>query len=179
MRHLFLPLASLLLAGCSPFMSPMIPRLDAEHQAEVDTMWGNLLVPPDRTDHEILLATLDRFSLYVSGVDRASYRAEKVVKGLLVQMEITFDRERPRFDRFTVSVYAPDGALLRREDYTRGEVEALGQQWRRWGELSARQAAAATRPAEVPALTAGETAEMLRFEYRQAAVIAATQPAEK
>lgn len=177
MRTLLLLLA-LALPGCGPILTPMIPRLTEEQQSQVDQMWQNLLTPPTRVSHETLLDVLMNHMLYSFGTDRATYRAEKVVRNHLVLMEITFDRHRPNFDRFTVAVHGPDGSLLRQDHYSRQDIENLQHQWRRSSDLSAKRHAAETRPADptAPPLTPAESDELQRFEARAAAAAAATQP---
>ena len=110
---------TLLLASCGPFVMPMFHRLDDEQQAAADQVWHNMLTPANRLDRQTLLDTVCVNYLYGTGIDRASYHAEKRVDHQLVTLDITFDRERPLQDEFSIAVIGGDGRVLRKETWSR------------------------------------------------------------
>lgn len=157
-----------LLAGCSPLMSPMFFRPSEESQKEIDRTWVNLMTPPNRADRQTLLDALTYFHLYSYGVDRATFRSEKIAGNLLVVMEVTYDHDRPRRDTFTVTAFDKQGNLVREEHYSREDVEKA------LGDIDV-EAAATTMKAPTPE----EIAAAKERERRTQAVMAATQPATR
>ena len=109
--------------GCRPMTAPMPARLEPESQTKVDDAWEKALAPVDRLDHGLLLDTLVGVGAYQNGVDKLHFRSEKRYSGGLVVMEIHFDRSKPAEDRFEVTVLNKEGNAIRRERYTREEVE--------------------------------------------------------
>ncbi len=113
----------LCLVGCGPMNLPMVPRLDKEGQSTIDESWEKALKPIDRLDHQVLLDTLVGTSAYQLGVDKLYFRSEKRFSGGLVIMEVHYDRATPAEDRFEVKVEDLQGEVLRRERYSRDDVE--------------------------------------------------------
>jgi hypothetical protein len=185
-------------AGCGPLFLPMMPRLNAEDQHVVDQMWDNLLTPIQRVDREALLDTNIAFWMYAIGVDRMQMKSEKYFKGGTAIMEMDCDRANPDADQFTITVLDERGRTIRRERYTRADVEDSARMLRgrylRGSENGApliegqitiqigmptTQSAtqSATRPSTTRPLTPDELREVSESERRRAAVVAATQPA--
>ena len=158
--------AALAAGGCGPLLLPMVPRPTPEQQQRVDAMWHNMLDPRRNLDRQVLLDVLTNDYLYGYGIDRATFHSEKTVDGTLVQMDVTYDQSRPQRDTFTVTLFDEHGQLLRREAYTRDEVnDSLGPG------LITRAAVCTTQP-----LTADQLAAQKRLEWRIAAASAATRP---
>lgn len=127
MRRLALPGLACALAvavvGCGPMTSPLPPRLDEQGQAKVDEGWNRAFTPADKYDHAALLDVMVGTQAYQLGVDTFHLRAEKKCAGGTVVMEVNFDRARPDDDRFEVTVNDTAGKPIRRERYSRKEVE--------------------------------------------------------
>jgi len=179
------------LSGCAMY-SPMTPRLSAEDQHQVDRMWDNMLTPADRLNRQTLLDTDVQFWLYTCGVDRLRMKSEKYFKGGTAVMEIDCDRANPDADEFSITVLDGRGRTVRRERYSRAEVEAstqmmlgaenvavVGGQTRELGPLAnaASPHGATTGPENQE--TPEQRAFRAEFERRHAAAEAATQPAGK
>jgi hypothetical protein len=154
------------LGGCGPLISPMFFRPSEDEQKQVDSVWTNLMTPPNRADRQTLLDALTYFHLYSYGVDRASFRSEKIAGNLLIVMEVTYDHDRPMRDTFTVTVFDKQGNLVREEHYSREDVEKA------LGDIDV-EGAATTQKAPTPE----EIAAAKERERRTQAVMAATQPA--
>lgn len=123
MRVLFLAVW-LFVVGChGPLTKPMVDRLDEETQQKVDDAWLNMFAPPDRLDRTLLLDVILSGQLHQYGVDYLRLVSEKHVGDGLVVMEVRYDREDPEFDEFSVSYVDGDGYEVRRERFTREEVE--------------------------------------------------------
>jgi hypothetical protein len=121
---LLVPACALLLTfGCGPMVAPLPQRLDPESQKKVDDAWTGILTPPDKLGHQDLLDVLVGTFAYQHGVDALSFRSEKRFAGGKVVMGVSFDRTRPDDDRFEVTVYDLKGKELRRERYSRQEIE--------------------------------------------------------
>lgn len=110
-------------AGCGPMTQPMVQRLPEEAQHQVDDVWDNLLQPPDRLDRTTLLDALTLYQLFQVGIDRLNMTSEKDVLGGRVVMTVRFDRAHPCLDEFTVTYVNRHGREVRRERYSREEVE--------------------------------------------------------
>lgn len=182
------------LGGCGPLSSPMLPRLRPEEQRQVDQAWENILTPVQRVDRQTLLDTNVLFWLYMMGVDRMHMTSEKYFSGGMVVMEIDCDRASPDSDQFTITVLDHQGHTLRRERYSRSEVDESS---RTMGKIPYVTAAdlntiqvqivaggATTRPATGPVTRPAmqpETPEEQKArqdaERRLKAAIAATEPA--
>ena len=100
----------------------MIDRLDENSQAKIDEVWENMVTPPDNLDRTLLLDVILSAQLYQHGVDSMRFVSEKTVGDGLVVMEIRFDREEPLFDEFCVSYIDRRGRELRRERYSRDDI---------------------------------------------------------
>jgi hypothetical protein len=85
--------------------------------------WNNMLTPVNRVDHQTLLDTLVMYWMYQMGVDRLHLVSEKYLRQGKAVMEIDCDRANPLADQFTVTVLDDHGRTLRRERYSRTEVE--------------------------------------------------------
>lgn len=113
----------LLLAGCGPLVVPMPSRLSQKEQLRVDRGWNEALAPVNRLSRDTWLDLLVGKSLFEEGVDRLYFHSEKKFSGGTVVMEIHFVRSKPEDDRFTMEIRGPQGEVLRRETYSRAEVE--------------------------------------------------------
>ena len=181
MRHLLFLTILAILPGCAPLMIPMTPRLNPDEQHGVDQMWENLLMPVDRVDRQTLLDANVAFCLFAVGVDRLHMTSEKFFAGGKVMMEIDCDAANPAADQYTISIQDRRGKTIRRERYSRGDVEDSAEMIFGVGRFGPNGPEAATRPTIQPTTCQSETPEMRKrrqeMERRQAAVIAATQPA--
>lgn len=127
-RWMALAVASAALAGCGPLSQPLPVPLDAAMQSSLDGAWESLLSPVDRASAEELLDVIVSCSAYQLGVDRFDFRSEKKLSkddASRVVMESHFDRDRPDGDRFTVTIIDRAGAIVRREEYTRTDLDLL------------------------------------------------------
>lgn len=118
-------LALLLLCplACGP-MNGMLPeRLSPERQVDIDKGWDNALSPVDRLNRQELLDVLAGAKLFQLGVDHLYFRSEKRFSGGKVIMTVEFDRERPESDYFEISVVDFEDAVLRRESFSREDIE--------------------------------------------------------
>lgn len=177
----------------------MLPRLNAEDQQHVDQMWDNLLTPIQRVDRPTLLDANIAYWMFTIGVDRMNMKCEKYFSGGTVVMEIDCDRANADVDQFTITVLDQRGRTVRRERYSRADVEESARMLRglpNFGptELQSVHVEAmvtvsmgqpttqpTTQPvAETPTTrpeTPEERAFQLEHERRMAAAAAATQPA--
>jgi hypothetical protein len=101
----------------------MVTRLPEEQQKEVDSAWDNMLRPPDRLDRVLLLDTILSSQLWQLGIDRLDLTSEKRYADGWIRMEVRFDREHPELDEFALTLLDKTGRQLRRERYTREEVD--------------------------------------------------------
>jgi hypothetical protein len=113
----------LALSGCGPLQAPMPLRPDAEGQKIIDEAWREALRPVDRYGHQALLDVLMLTKAYEAGVDKLTFRSEKKVDDVRVVMEVHYDRLAPAADRFDIQMLDQAGRQLRKERYTREEVE--------------------------------------------------------
>lgn len=116
------------LAGCclgchGPLTVPMVERLDKEQQKEVDDSWSNMLSPPTRLSRTVLLDTMLANQFHQRGVDSLRLVSEKQVNGGRVVLEINFEKNAPNFDEFVFTCLDTQGNEIRRERYTRDDVE--------------------------------------------------------
>jgi hypothetical protein len=111
------------LTGCGPLFVPMLPKLDPEDQRKVDAMWDNVLTPVQRVNRETLLDANVAYWMYAIGVDRMHMTSEKHFSGGTAVMEIDCNRANPDTDQFTITVQDERGRTVRRERYSRAEVE--------------------------------------------------------
>jgi hypothetical protein len=178
----------------------MLPRLDPKDQRTVDQMWNNMLTPVARVDHQTLLDANIAYWMFSIGVDRMYMRGEKYFDGGTVVMEMDCDRANPDVDQFTITIVDQRGRTVRRERYSRAEVEESTSIMRGIPNLGPTElnitgtvtinignptTEASTQPVTPPATTAAtvtaETPQERRFreeaQRRQAAAAAATQPA--
>jgi hypothetical protein len=182
----------LLTNGCGPLLTPMSIRLPEEDQKTFDGMWNNMLTPVSRVGHQTLLDTLVVYMMFQLGVDRLHVVSEKYLDHGKVVMDIDCDRASPGTDQFTITVVDDRGRTLRRERYSREDVEESTQTMAPWLTASPLERPpcnfrhSSTQPTTSPAAsteptTRPETPEerQLRLEYerRANAVQAATQPA--
>jgi len=177
MRFALLILLTASITGCGPLVSPMLPRLKPDEQHQVDQAWDNLLTPVQRVDRQTLLDTSVAFWMYTLGVDRMHMTSEKYFSGGTVVMEIDCDRAVPDSDQYTITVLDRQGRTLRRERYSRSDVEESSTEM-----LSGIvQMESTTQPTTQSATAPSESPEHRQrreeAERRRAAVIAATQPA--
>lgn len=111
------------LTGCGPLLVPMPSRLSKQRQTIVDNGWNKALTPANRLSRATWLDLLVGKALFEEGVDTLYFHSEKRFSGGTVVMEVRFTRSRPDADRFIMEVRDPQGKVLRREVYSRGEVE--------------------------------------------------------
>ena len=122
--RLVLVAVCLFVVGChGPLTKPMVDRLDEETQQKVDDAWLNMFTPPDGLDRTLLLDVILSGQLHQYGVDYLRLVSEKHVGDGLVVMEVRYDREDAAFDEFSVSYVDNEGYEVRRERFTREEVE--------------------------------------------------------
>jgi sulfite reductase beta subunit-like hemoprotein len=114
---------AIVLCGCTTLPVPMVPRVDDETQGKVTAAWTAMLSPVNRLDRQTLLDAIINYQFHEMGVERFSARVEKTFDGGTVVMEIQFDRARPAADRFVVEVFDKGWRLIRRESYSREDVE--------------------------------------------------------
>ena len=175
-------IAVLVVLGChGPLTAPAMRRLDPDEQAQVDRMWNNMLVKPDRLDRELLLDVLLTFELHEEGVDRTTYHSEKDFAGGVVLMDMKYNRQKPLEDWFFVEILDHDKKVLRKEHYSGDEIWSHYQSVGGVNVILA--AAATTQPTTGPiAMTQPATQptdEELRMQWQIARfkqIIAATQP---
>jgi len=120
---MLLPLA-LALVGCGPMAAPITPRLDEKEQAQVDQIWTNILTPPNRLDHDMLIDVLLMYPVYQVGVDKLHMTAEQKIAGGTALIEVNCFRATLEKDTFSVTLIDANGVARRRESYTRKEIEA-------------------------------------------------------
>jgi len=123
-RTLALAAAGAFALGCGgPLTRPLPERLDAQSQKDVDHHWNKALTPVTKHDRATWLDVMVGTRAYENGIDKFSFKSEKTWSGGTVVMEANFDRAKPADDRFTVTVFDKNGKELRKEIYTRDEVE--------------------------------------------------------
>ena len=122
-RRILTILTPLLLSGCGPLTAPLTLPLCPDQQKIVDQSWNNMLAPADRLDRELLFDVVAAGSLYQLGVDRLHLRSEKNYNHGRVIMEIDCDRASPNTDQFTITILDERAQTMRRERYTRQEIE--------------------------------------------------------
>jgi hypothetical protein len=110
--------------------------------------------------------------------------SEKYFAGGIVLMEIDCDRANPAFDQFTITVRDERGRTIRRERYTRADVEESTRMMsgpRLLERVKSPSTEPSSQPATQSATTELETPEDRKFrvesERRKLAAAAATQPA--
>jgi len=184
------------IGGCGPLFTPMAPQLSPDDQHKVDQMWDDMLTPVQRVNRQTLLDTNVAYWMFTFGVDRLHVTSEKYFSGGTAVMEIDCDRANPDVDQFTITMLDERGRTIRRERYTRAEVEESSRVLRGMANLGPSgitiqgQAAVevgpptiepSTQPATQPITAQPETPEerafLLECQRRQAAAAAATQPA--
>jgi hypothetical protein len=170
MRYLYALALVTYLAGCGPLFLPMLPREKPEEQRRIDETWDNMLTPVPRLDRQVLLDTGVLCGLYTNGVDRMHMTSEKHFSGGTAVMEIDCDRINPDVGQFIITVYDERGRTIRRERYTRADVEESGR-------MMFAKLCAETQPGTARSQTPEERQFWIAVERRRAAVVSATQPA--
>ncbi|MGD8454176.1 MAG: hypothetical protein PVJ57_20370 [Phycisphaerae bacterium] len=118
-------LTCLLAAGCrGPLGVPMVDRLDEERQAQVDDAWLNVFMASDQVERTLLLDAILCGQLHHRGVDTLHLVSEKHVGDGLVLMEVHFQQDNPDADEFAITFFDAAGWPLRRERFTREDVQA-------------------------------------------------------
>jgi hypothetical protein len=110
-------------AACGPLSAPLPRRLTPDRQRDVDEAWDRALSPVTKYDRVTWLDVLIVRQPYEVGVDKFEFKSEKRFSGGVVEMESRFDRNKPDEDLFVVTVKDGKGAVMRRERYTRQEIE--------------------------------------------------------
>jgi hypothetical protein len=179
-KSLAILLSAAMFAGChGPLYRPMPVRLDVEQQIQVDQVWRNMLTPPERLDHTLLLDTIITMHANQVGVDHIRMISEKdrVNDGIVI-MEMRFDRERPERDEYTLRYIGASGEELRHERYTRAEIEERVAFL--WGAPAcgfSEHRCSQTQPSDLSECESQEAARQAAREARVAEILAATQPA--
>jgi len=175
----------------------MTTLLAEEDQKTFDGMWNNMLTPVNRVDRQTLLDTVNVYMMFQLGVDRLHLTSEKYLASGKVVMEVDCDRASPLTDQFTITVLDERGRTVRRERYSRAEVDESAQMVAPYpttnpavevtvhAEIGIGTTQPSTRPETEPATTHPTTQELtpeqrrvlLEVERRIKAVEAATQPA--
>lgn len=124
-RSLFFPAVILVLAsGCrGPLAVPMVERLDEQQQTRVDDVWSIMLGSHPPVDRTLLLDIVLLHQLHQFGVDSLRLTSTKRVADGYVEMQVTFDRDQPDLDEFSVTHFHADGREIRRERYARADIE--------------------------------------------------------
>lgn len=118
-------LVGLAVAGChGPLATPSVERLSDEEQQRVDDAWANLLTQPEPVERSLLLDCILVKALHQYGVDHLLLLSEKRVGDELVVMEVRFDRQDPEGDAFAITHVDADGYEIRRETFTRDDIDA-------------------------------------------------------
>ena len=110
-------------AACGPLSAPLPRRLSPDRQREVDDAWDRALSPVTKYDRATWLDVLIVRQPYEVGVDKFEFKSEKRFSGGVVEMESRFDRNKPDEDVFVVTVKDGKCTVVRRERYTRQEIE--------------------------------------------------------
>lgn len=111
------------LSGCGPMQMPMVNRLDADAQKQVDEAWNKAVRRVNQLDRQQWLDLFVGAQIFQAGVDHLSLRSEKKLAEGHVVMEVTFDRANPEKDRFAVQFFDPAGKMSRELLYQREEIE--------------------------------------------------------
>lgn len=120
----FLTCLIVITAGCQgPLPQPMVFRLDDDMQKSMDDKWRCMLAPPDRADHTLLVDAIIEGHMHEWGIDRGRFVSEKDVGDGRAVMEVNYERANPEADEFVFAYFDPDGNEIRREEYSRQEVE--------------------------------------------------------
>lgn len=145
-------------AGCGPMLAPLPVRLDEDAQSAIDLSWEKALTPVGALDHQGLLDVLIHSNAYQLGVDRLTFRSEKRYSGGTVVMEIEFQRQAPTMDRFEVSMLDLEGRAVRKESYSRQDIECSYRELHEeHAKLRAKSQQVALTPAEQERLAGLET----------------------
>src|SRR5262249_30424986 len=99
-----------------------------KEEEEIDEGWDKALDPVGKLDRQRWLDVFVGTQAYQAGVDKLHFRSEKKFSGGVVVMEVHYDRAAPAEDKFEVQVLDRAGKLLRREVYTRDEVEKANRE---------------------------------------------------
>lgn len=121
-RTILLPCLLAVLSGCGPLTFPAVHRLKPEEQAQVESIWTNMLAPPNRLDRSTLLDVLVAYQLHSTGIDRVRFVGEKQTPVGRVSLTVDFDRAREDNGTFAFVLTDPQGKLMRHEVYTADEV---------------------------------------------------------
>jgi hypothetical protein len=112
-----------LAVGCGPLATPMVDRPSADDQKSLDDSWNRALSPTDKLTRQEWLDLFVGAQAYQAGVDKLHMRSEKAFSDGTIVMEVHYDRFSPEVDLFEVSVLDTTGQILRKEQYTRQDVE--------------------------------------------------------
>lgn len=113
----------LIIASCGPLQVPMGRQLDQNQQAAVDAGWQRALEFDDELGRQGWLDMMVGTLAFEHGVDRFHFKSEKEVGARLVVMEVWFDRSKPDDDAFEITVFDDERKIVRKERYTRSDVE--------------------------------------------------------
>lgn len=109
--------------GCGPMTGPMPQRMPDDQQKEIDHAWDTALTPVKKHDRQTWLDVMVLAHAYQTGVDELHLRSVKKWSGGTVVMEIHTDRAKPFDEGFALTVSDRGGNVIRKETYTRDEVE--------------------------------------------------------
>lgn len=101
----------------------MVDRPSEDDQKSLDDSWDRALSPTDKLTRQEWLDLFVGAQAYQAGVDKLHMRSEKAFSGGTIVMEVHYDRFSPDVDLFEVSVFDATGQVLRKEQYTRKDVE--------------------------------------------------------
>lgn len=113
-----------LMVGCNgPLSAPLPARLSDQNQKSADEVWTAALTPINKYDRQTWLDAFVLVKVYEYGAELVTFRSEKKWSGGKVVMEVHFERAKAEDDRFEMTVYDHAGKVLRKERYSRGDVE--------------------------------------------------------
>ena len=116
--------ACLAAIGCEGLdASPMAYRADESAQRVRDEYWRNLIASQGMLDRDKFLHALMEHQPFQFGIDTLRLSSRKVSDGQAIEMEITYERSKPSWDAFSVIIRAENGEVIRREVYSREDVE--------------------------------------------------------
>jgi len=138
--------------GCGPLTTPMPARLNDDQQKQIDASWNAALTPVFKLDRRAVMDLMVLRYAFELGVDRLELKSEKDLASGKAVMEIHIDRTKPGDDRFDFYVLNKAGAEVRRERYTRAEVEATAQAFHDHGDLNNKKSQGTATAAELKRL---------------------------
>jgi hypothetical protein len=130
----------------------MPARLNDDQQTQIDASWNTALTPVFKLDRQAVMDLMVLRYAFELGVDRLELKSEKDLGSGKAVMEIHIDRAKPGDDRFDFYVLNKAGAEVRRERYSRAEVEATAQAFHDHGVLNNKKSQGTATAAELKRL---------------------------